>query len=122
MSNYSLHGHIANWHLKEYLDLAHKNSWSMQIEAGWAAQSKGYSLVALYEAVQQGTKLTDLITITDNTVFQPLEKNTPGIPNFSLSALHKYLVKFVVADNQVSISSFSLPNISNNYITGHQHY
>ena len=52
MSNYSLCGHITNWHLKEYLDLAHKNSWSVQIEVVWAAQSKGYSLVALCEAVQ----------------------------------------------------------------------
>ena len=93
MSNYSLCGHITNWHLKEYLDLAHKNSWSVQIEVVWAAQSKGYSLVALHEAVQWGTKLANLITITDNTGSQLLEKNTPGIPDFFLSALHKYLVK-----------------------------
>ncbi|KAG9310335.1 hypothetical protein JVU11DRAFT_9465 [Chiua virens] len=51
-SNYLLRGHIVNWHLLEYLELAEKNSWSLQIKGVHSTFSVGYTFRTLHEAIQ----------------------------------------------------------------------
>ena len=108
-SNHFLRSHIVNWHLEEYLKLAKKEDWSVQIDAVRIAQSTGYSLRAIQQAIQEGHKLTVLPELRSNSSDSqprrfPSSDNTPAIPEFSLTALQEYLVKFIVADDQVCIA------------------
>lgn len=72
----------------------------------------GYSLKTLREEVQHGTKLTELPPPPHPNPgnSQPHDrvpssgKDTPTMPEFSLSAMQEYLVKFIVADDQVCSS------------------
>ncbi|KAG6371769.1 hypothetical protein JVT61DRAFT_9123 [Boletus reticuloceps] len=108
-SNYSLHAHIANWHLDEYLELAEKNNWSVQVDpVRKAFSTKGYTFRTLRDAIRRGHKLNALPPVhfdhrdSQARDFLPLsEKNMPAIPNFSLAAMHEYLVRFIVTDDQV---------------------
>ncbi|KAF8546660.1 hypothetical protein OG21DRAFT_1490955 [Imleria badia] len=110
MSNHSLRCHIISWHLKEYLELAEMNDWPVQIDAVRIVRSTGYSLRAIREAIWQGHKLTALpeLLCSNSGDSQPCNflpsDNTPAIPEFSLTALQEYLVKFIVADDQVHIA------------------
>lgn len=109
-SNSSLRGHIINWHLEEYLELAEQNGWVVQLSAVQSAFSMGYTFKTLREAIQQGNKIAALPpaprpghgdSLPGNLLPSGTEKSTSAFPEFSNAALHEYLVKFVVADDQV---------------------
>jgi hypothetical protein len=85
----------------------------MQIDAIRSAFSMGYTFRTLREAIQKGTKLTalppaprpdhgDALPYDFLALGQGSKKNGPTVPEFSISAMHEYLVKFIVVDDQVS--------------------
>ena len=81
----------------------------MQIDVVQVAQSTAYSLRAIQQAIREGHKLTALPELHSNSSDSqprrfPSSDNTPAIPEFSLTMLQEYLVKFIVADNQVHIA------------------
>lgn len=108
-SNYSLRGHVVNWHLEEYLALADENGWIPQIDSIRIALGTGYTLKTLLEAIQQGHQLTTLPPAPrpNNGGIQQHDRlqssDAPTVPEFSLGAMHDYLVRFIVADDQVRL-------------------
>jgi len=89
----------------------------MQPDKVWSAFSMGYTFRMLCEAVQQGNKLTvlppapcpnDGDTLPCNFLpsGQESEKHRLTVPKFSIAAMHEHLVKFIVADDQVSNHPF----------------
>ena len=108
--------HILNWHLKEYLLLVDKYHWPVQIKTIQVIIDLDYKLLTILEVIWKGHSLNKLPPILPKTSgshdFLPsLEKKTPVLPNFSLSAMHEYLVKFVIADDQV-VKTRSTPELS----------
>ena len=72
----------------------------------------GYTFKTLHEAVQRGNKITELPSACQPNHRDSLASNLlpsgPGsegnrcvVSDFSITALHKYLVRCVVANNQV---------------------
>jgi len=133
-SNSSLHNHIVAGHLDKYLELVKKHNWSVQIEAVCSAFSVGYMFRTLCEAINEGHKLSSLPPPPSPKVgdahphdcpcklTQEPKKNGITIPVFSISMLHKALVKFIVADDQVSTFTTVWCWNASNSITVYQCY
>lgn len=100
----TLRGHIAKWHLVEYLEIASnpKRQWRIQLSSVEDALHLGYTFDELKEIAKKDGKLNNLpprstnCTIPDDTA----PKNRADIPSFSLPQLHTHLVNFIVVDDQ----------------------
>jgi hypothetical protein len=110
-SNTSLRVHIEKYHLDEYLTEADRNTWSIQIDAVRTAFSAGYTFTTLREALlKPGVSIRALPAAPrPGPGDSPLElagssafSLDAGLPSFSPPVFHHFLVRFIVADDQVS--------------------
>ncbi|KIM52694.1 hypothetical protein SCLCIDRAFT_140556, partial [Scleroderma citrinum Foug A] len=105
--NGALCNHIHNHHLSLYLDETEKNGWAVLINPICNALTNGHMIVTLHEALQKpGVTLKKLPPVpghrsTNLPSHMSLEA---GLPLFTISTLHQYLIKFIVANDQVCIS------------------
>lgn len=106
----------------------------MQIEVVRSAFSVGYTFRMLLKAIQEGHRILLLPPPPPpqpgdtrprdcpSTLGQESEKKGPPVSEFSIATMHEYLVRFIVADDQVS-TYYSVPrpcNVSDNFITVHE--
>ncbi|KIK19731.1 hypothetical protein PISMIDRAFT_107066, partial [Pisolithus microcarpus 441] len=108
MSNYGLCIHIENFHLLEFLEQAKKQGWHIYINSINMAFSMGYTFTTLCQVLQNpGVSIRKLPPPP-----QPLGDQLPkflgsksllsdGLPEFSPSTFHCYLVQFIVSNDQV---------------------
>lgn len=101
----ALRGHVDRHHLLEYLALAETRGWQVWLESVKGAMNRGYTLSELREAIAAGGTLATLPPRRSET---PLTNNTSlsdrlSVPSFSPQELHKHLVAFIVADDQVCL-------------------
>jgi hypothetical protein len=99
----TLRGHINKWHLRAYLALALQpgREWPIQVPTVRDGLKLRYSLNELKTFTEKGNTLQHLPLC-------PANEPTPGhiesdrgtIPPFSLPIFHKFLVNFIVADDQ----------------------
>jgi hypothetical protein len=111
-SNSSLRPHIEKYHLSEYLVLAEREGWPIQIHSVQAALNVGYTFKTLAEALAQpGVTIRSLPPaprpqsgdyLTSGIFPQPTPSLGADLPEFSMGAMHDAIVKFIVADDQVS--------------------
>ena len=99
-----LQGHIAKWHLIEYLEIASNpnRQWRIQLSNVEVVISFGYTFDELKEIVKKDGKLNNLLPHSTNSTppDNAASKNRANILPFSLPQLHKHLVDFIVADDQ----------------------
>lgn len=105
-SNWSLRGHVEKFHLDLYLEEAERNGWSIYLENVKEAFRVGYTYLTLRQALCRPNttirKLPPLSQLpTANSSSEALQSSAP--PPFSLAALHQFLVKFIVSDDQASL-------------------
>ncbi|KIK28758.1 hypothetical protein PISMIDRAFT_90433, partial [Pisolithus microcarpus 441] len=114
MSNASLHVHIVNWHLEEYLILAEEHKWSIQINIVQNAFTVGYTFRTLKVALTQSG--FDIHKLPPAPAPKPgdaspgdflmpawhLRWGHDGILEFTIAAMHEQIIWFIVADDQVS--------------------
>ncbi|KIK19075.1 hypothetical protein PISMIDRAFT_13963 [Pisolithus microcarpus 441] len=110
-SNTSLRFHIEKYHLEEFLAEAECQGWVVQINSVRATFSIGYNYATLREVLSHPNisihllppapppRPSDQLPVFSGPRPPPLGA---GLPPFSISALHCYLVRFIVADDQVS--------------------
>ena len=110
-ASWGLRSHIERFHLWEYLKLAHLENWTVFLTNVKVALGMGYDLPMLLEALKQPgvtiMKLPPPPRRTNNS-----QQNSQldggsqdqGLPPFSTAAFHRYLVRFITANDQVRIS------------------
>ena len=111
-SNWSLRAHIERLHLIEYLELAKENDWEIFLNKVTVVLDMGYDVPTLLERLRKpGATLHNLPPPpgrrTNNRQGDlPPDGDSPGneLPPFSTAAFHRFLVKFITADDQVCIS------------------
>ena len=100
----TLWGHIAKWHLVEYLKIAlnPNRQWQVQLSNVEVVIGLGYTFDELKEIAKKDGKLNNLPPHSTNSTppNNMASKNWANIPPFSLPQLHKHLVDFIVADDQ----------------------
>lgn len=111
-SNTTLYGHTKKFHIDEFLTLAESEGWQIFIPSVNATFNAGYILKTLHNVLKQPGitihKLPpaphpepgDVIPIHVNR--QPSTSLDTDLPDFFIAALHEYIVKFIIADDQVS--------------------
>ncbi|KIM68335.1 hypothetical protein SCLCIDRAFT_105772 [Scleroderma citrinum Foug A] len=99
-----LQGHIKNWHLIEYIEIASNpnRKWPIQVLNVKVAIGLGYTLDELKEIAKMDGKLKKLPPHPTNstTPDDAASKKQANILPFSLPQLHNHLVDFIVADDQ----------------------
>ncbi|KIK21606.1 hypothetical protein PISMIDRAFT_103961, partial [Pisolithus microcarpus 441] len=109
-SNYGLHIHIENFHLLEFLEQAEKQGWRWRIYINSInmAFSMGYTFTTLRQALQNpGVSIRKLPPppqpLGDRLPKFPSSKSSlsNGLPEFSPSTFHCYLVRFILSNDQV---------------------
>ncbi|KAF8547373.1 hypothetical protein OG21DRAFT_1527205 [Imleria badia] len=98
MGTSTLRGHIDNWHLLPYIILALQpdREWPIQVPTMKKAIGLGYTLNELKSFVEKGIK-------PQNVPPRSANGSIPGrddIPPFSPPIFHKYLVNFIITDDQ----------------------
>ncbi|KIM64071.1 hypothetical protein SCLCIDRAFT_115857 [Scleroderma citrinum Foug A] len=103
MSNTSLHVHIDNFHLLEYLRQIEQQGWPIYVNSVRMALSVGYTVTTLLETLQQPGISIRKLPPPCGSLSQPVASQADGddLPPFSLSTFYKYLIKFIVSDDQV---------------------
>ena len=100
----TLRGHIAKWHLIEYLEIASNpnRQWRIQLSNVEVAIGLGYTFNELKEIAKKDGKLNNLLPHSTNSTppNNAASKNWANILLFSLPQLHKHLVDFIVVDDQ----------------------
>jgi hypothetical protein len=103
-SNWSLRAHIEKFHLDLYLDEAERNGWSVYLENVRKAFEVGYTFPTIRQALSRPN--VTIRTLPPLSHLPPAESpvalQPSGLPPFSIVALHQYLVKFIVSDDQAS--------------------
>ncbi|KIM58278.1 hypothetical protein SCLCIDRAFT_1191548, partial [Scleroderma citrinum Foug A] len=105
--NGALCTHILNFHLSLYLDEAEKNGWIILLNYVREAVTDGYTITTIQEALQRpGVTIKNLPQLQNC----PVAYTSPevGLPPFTISTMHQYLIRFIVADDQ-SISVVECP-------------
>jgi hypothetical protein len=95
----SLRNHNDRWHLEAYLTAALERGWPILSPIIKRGLELGYSLSELKSLNEQGT---DLTTLPPRMTRVSDPEGRRSIPQFSVAAFHKFLVEFIVADDQVS--------------------
>ena len=99
-----LQGHIAKWHLVEYLEIASNpnRQWWIQLSNIEVVIGLGYTFDELKEIVKKDGKLNNLLPHSTNSTppDNVASKNWANILPFYLPQLHKHLVNFIVVDDQ----------------------
>lgn len=97
-----LRKHLEQWHLLEYIIAAFEKSWLPQLHSLVAAIEKGYTLDSLRGLVEDGVDITKLPTrITGDNAGSTDSTDRRVIPKFSKEVFHRFLVEFIVVDDQV---------------------
>lgn len=107
--NSGLRVHVKKFHILNFLELAEKHGWPIFIQNVNLAFSIGYTFATLREALQKpGVSIRNLPPPPEPAPgdFRPqVPGGKPslhdGLPEYSLAALQRYLVDFIVADDQV---------------------
>ncbi|KAI6100378.1 hypothetical protein EDD17DRAFT_1768156 [Pisolithus thermaeus] len=128
MSNTSLHFHIEKYYLEEFLAEAEHHAWVVQINSMRATFSIGYNYATLCEVLSHPNVSIHLLPLAppprpddELPVFSgprppPLGA---GLLPFSISALHCYLVRFIMADDQ-SLNVIECPEFCELILLLHQ--
>ena len=106
-STISLRNHIERLHLTEFLEQAQMESWKVFPHRTKVALDLGYTIPTLLEALKKpGACITNLPPPPRSSQqnLQPdREPQDQGLPPYSIAAFHRYLVRFITADDQVRI-------------------
>ncbi|KIK12522.1 hypothetical protein PISMIDRAFT_120753 [Pisolithus microcarpus 441] len=108
-SNWSLHAHVKRYHLDLYLAEAQKNTWSIYLENVKEAFKAGYNHSTLRQALSMpNVMIRTLPPLSQSCHVDPsmASQLESGLPPFSLAAMHRYLVRFIVTDDQVSLQCY----------------
>ncbi|KAI6044304.1 hypothetical protein EDC04DRAFT_2890097 [Pisolithus marmoratus] len=102
MSNASLHTHIVNWHLEEYLVLAEEHEWTLRV----ALTQSDFDIHKLPPppAPEPGDAAPGNFLMLG----QHLRQGYDGVLEFTVAAMHKQIIWFIVTDNQ-SINVIECP-------------
>jgi len=95
----SLRNHNDRWHLRAYLTAALERGWPIFSPVIKRGLELGYSLIELKSLNEQGI---DLTTLPPRMTRVSDPEGRSSIPQFSVATFHKFLVEFIVADDQVS--------------------
>jgi len=116
--NTSLHSHLELKHILLYLAKLKEEGWQVQLPLLKAAFSSGYSfktLIAVFtdsnvaiDNLPPPPPLGDVDYIPSNLGPQSHANLDVDLPEFSIKALHDFLVGFVVTDNQVRLITCQL--------------
>lgn len=106
-SNTGPRHHVYNHHTLIYLEEAGRQGWPIQIKPLNALLDEGWTVTAIRERLRDPTRTIDSLGDVPSHSDALLRTGQPGtledeIPNFTLDEMHRQLVRFVVADNQVS--------------------
>ncbi|KIK28686.1 hypothetical protein PISMIDRAFT_90311, partial [Pisolithus microcarpus 441] len=104
-SNTSLHFHIKKYHLEEFLAEAECQGWVVQIDSVRVMFSVGYNYATLHKVLSHPNVSIHLLPPAPpprpNDELPAFSSPCPpplgaGLPPFSISTLHCYLVRFIV--------------------------
>lgn len=105
----TLRGHLERWHLREYLELVEARNWPIWLNSVKHAMGLGYSFVEMRQAVAETGSLDGLRARASATADKENSGGRSLLPAYSKEEFHKYLIAFIVADDQVRHSSMSRP-------------
>ena len=107
MSTSSLRGHIEGLHLLEFVAAAQTENWTIYIQSVKTPLSLGYDLSTLLEALKMPGIMTHNLpppprrpSDTEEN-FRPPGEPENELPPYSTVAFHRFLVRFITADDQV---------------------
>ncbi|KAI6021931.1 hypothetical protein EDC04DRAFT_2901106 [Pisolithus marmoratus] len=113
MSNTSLHTHIVNWHLEEYLILAEEHEWTLRA----ALTQSDFDIHKL-----PPPPAPEPSDAAPGNFLMPgwhLRQGCDGVPEFTVAAMHKQIIWFIVADDQ-SINVIECPEFHHLILLLHQ--
>jgi hypothetical protein len=104
--------HLFQVHTQRYIEALESNRWPVYIPTLKQHINDGWTLAGILQALKDPSKTIDSLGSPPNRRIGDSLPGTSGplgevLPEFSLDEMHRQLVKFIVADDQVSHSLFT---------------